>query len=42
MLFKLYGHNILVAHERTSRLVLLAKPRTRRADTATLLALERI
>ena len=41
MLFKQYGHNILVAHERTSRLILLAKPRTRRADT-TVRALNRL
>jgi IS30 family transposase len=41
MLFKQYGHNILVAHERTSRLILLAKPRTRRADT-TVRALTRL
>jgi IS30 family transposase len=41
MLFKQYGHNILVAHERASRLILLAKPRTRRADT-TVRALTRL
>jgi len=31
MLFARYGHNILVAHERTTRLILLAKPPDRKA-----------
>jgi len=32
MLFKLYGHNILVAHERKTRLTLLIRPASRKAD----------
>jgi IS30 family transposase len=41
MLFRQYGHNVLVAHERNTRLILLAKSRTRRADT-TVRALSRL